>query len=61
MTEALTYFPKLSMATRREETNTEEAGLVLNGAKVVFDKEVALTPVTLKPKKETGDARKFGE
>ena len=57
MTEALSYFPRLSMADRKEEINTEETGLVLNGAKVVFDKKVVLMPVTLKPKKEKSDAR----
>lgn len=52
MTEALSHFPKLSSAAGKEERNTEESGIVLNGAKVVFDKEAPLMPVNLQPKKE---------
>lgn len=59
MVEALTYFPKLSMAARREERNSDDAALVLNGAKVVFDKEVVLTPATLRPRKEHSDAKEL--
>jgi hypothetical protein len=52
MTEALTHFPKLSADAGREARNAEESGVVINGAKVVFDKEAALMPVNLQPKKE---------
>lgn len=59
MTEALTHFPKLSTAAGKEAKNIEEAGLVINGAKVVFDKEAALMPVNLQPKKEKSSNGKY--
>ena len=40
-------------AAKYEEDNAAETGLLLNGAKVVFDKEAALLPVNLQPKKNT--------
>jgi len=52
MTESLSTFPKLSQAAGRRERDVEEAGVVINGAKVVFDKEAALLPTDLQPKKE---------
>ena len=61
MTEALSHFPKLSVAAgrNREETNAEDTGLVLNGAKVVFDKEATLMPVTLQPVKKKNEDGKY--
>jgi hypothetical protein len=58
MTGTLSYFPKLSGEAKRQDANAEESGLVLNGAKVIFDKEAPLMPVTLQPKKKSTDGRK---
>jgi hypothetical protein len=59
MTESLSTFPKLSTAAGRREREIEESGLVINGAKVVFDKEAPLMPVNLQPKKEKTENGKY--
>ena len=59
MTEALSHFPKLSLAAGRRERQAEESGVEINGAKVVFDKEAALMPVNLQPKKEKNTNGKY--
>jgi hypothetical protein len=60
MTESLSHFPKLSTAAgSRESRIAEESGVVINGAKVVFDKEAALMPVNLQPKKEKNENGKY--
>ena len=59
MQETLSAFPTLAKASRKEEINMEESGIVLNGAKVVFDKEVALVPVTLITKKEKSESDNY--
>ena len=59
MTESLSTFPKLSVAAGRREKDVEGSGLELNGAKVVFDKEAALMPVNLQPKKEKDTHGKY--
>ena len=52
MPETINEFPVLSRASRREAAQAENGELVINGAKVIFDKEVALMPVNLQPKKD---------
>jgi hypothetical protein len=48
-------FPVLLRASKREAAEAEKGELVINGAKVIFDKEVALMPVNLTPKKDKED------
>lgn len=55
MLSTMQEFPVLSRASKREAAEAEKGELVINGAKVIFDKEVALMPVNLQPKKEKED------
>jgi hypothetical protein len=55
MLSTMQEFPVLSRASKRETAEADKGELVINGAKVIFDKEVALMPVNLQPKKEKED------
>ena len=60
MLSTMQEFPVLSRGSKRETAEAENGELVINGGKVIFDKEVALMPVNLQPKKEKEDGAHSG-
>jgi hypothetical protein len=52
MTETISQFPLLSKQYSRRERSGEEEEVTINGAKVVFDVEAELMPITIEAKKE---------